>query len=99
MTDGHIMHYRGDRMNNEKKLRDAVPYDFTNRPVTELQSNRRLTIEGCRGIAEYTDVSIKIKTSDGTAAVYGRGLNITYLSTTAIIVEGYINRIEFEEWR
>ena len=95
----HIIRYRGDVMKSEKDLRNSVMCELANRPVTELWSNRKLTLEGCRRIEEYNDNCIKIKTSDGTAAVYGRELTIAFLSTSAIIIEGYINRIEFEEWR
>lgn len=90
-------------MNSEKKsghiIRDIVPVEFTNAPVIQLITNRRLTVEGCKGIEEYSDITIKIKTADGIAAAYGSGLNIKFLSTTAVIVEGRINRVEFEDWR
>ncbi len=86
-------------MNTEKDLRDIVPFELTNRPVTQIQSNRHLTVEGCKGLAEYTDICIRIKTSEGVISAYGTELIISLLSTTAVMVDGYINRIEFEEWK
>ncbi len=86
-------------MNSEKKLQSIVPYELTNRPVSEIIGNRQLTVEGCKGIEEYTEVLIKVKTTDGTLAAYGSDLNIKLLSTSAVIVGGVINRVEFEDWR
>ena len=90
-------------MNSEKSpgrfVRDIMPSEFTSTPVIQLVGNKRLTVEGCKGIEEYSDIVIKVKTADGTAAAYGSGLNIKFLSTTAVIVEGRINRVELEDWR
>ena len=86
-------------MKKKKKLRDIVPYELTKTPVSRIVGNRELTVEGSKGIEEYTEISIKVKTSDGLVCAYGTGLNIKLLSTSAVIVEGLINRIEFEEWR
>lgn len=86
-------------MNSGKNFSDIVPFELTNRPVTEIIGNRHLTVEGCRGIEEYTDIYIKVKTSDGIISAYGTKLNISLLNRSAVTVEGYINRIEFEEWK
>ena len=89
--------------NNSKKsikqsveeLRNILPAEFTNMPTIQLIGSRELTLDGCKGIAEYTDNAIKIKTTCGVISVSGYCLNIKYLSVNSVVIEGKIQCVEF----
>ncbi|MDE7390083.1 MAG: YabP/YqfC family sporulation protein [Lachnospiraceae bacterium] len=78
-----------------RDLRKCIPPELNNGPMIELCSNREITVDGCKGIVEYSEFAIKIKTGDGMIAINGRGLNIKYLSVSSIVVDGYITGLEF----
>ena len=88
---------------NEKKsviqsvgeLRNIFPPELTNASTLQVVGSRELTIDGCRGIVEYSDYSIKIKTTDGTVMIEGHSLNIKYLSVSSVVIEGRITGIDF----
>ena len=90
-------------MNKSKKnncqpkrgIRDCLPKELNNAPMMEICSNSEITVDGCRGIEEYSEYVIKINTSDGITAIEGKNLNIKYLSVSSVIVEGTIKSIEF----
>ncbi len=64
-------------------------------PVTEILSNREVTIDGCKGVSEYTECYISLDTSDGVITVNGRDLRIRYLSTSAVVIAGTVASVEF----
>ena len=89
--------------NNSKKsirqsvgeIRNILPAEFTNMPTIQLIGSRELTLDGCKGIAEYSDYTIKIKTTCGVVSVSGYCLNIKYLSMSSVVIEGKIQCVEF----
>lgn len=80
-------------------LKNKLPLELTNGAVIEICSDRQITIDGCKGISEYSDFTIKIKTSNGLIAVSGRYLTIKYLSVSSVVIEGKILNVEFIDWR
>lgn len=88
---------------NEKKaikktktdFKNIIPTELTNTPTIQLIGDKELTLDGCRGIVEYTDYSIKIKASCGVISVFGQRLNIKYLSVNSVVIEGRISSLEF----
>ena len=77
------------------ELKNILPAEFTNMPAIQLIGSRELTLDGCKGIAEYSDYAIKIKTSCGAVTVSGHCLNIKYLSVNSVVIEGKIRCVEF----
>lgn len=75
----------------------GIPMELGSAPVMEICSNREITLDGCRGIAEYTEYEIRLRTSHGIIAIDGKNLNIKYLSTSSIVVQGVIKKIEFSD--
>ena len=61
----------------------------------EMNGNRELFIEGCRGVVEYTETIIRVATADGGIKVIGRGMNLRNLTPDTLLVEGYILSVEF----
>ena len=61
----------------------------------QLNFNRQATIDGCRGIIDYYENLIKLKVLDGVVVFSGRGLSISSLSDTDVVIEGNIDTVEF----
>ncbi len=80
---------------NSKKFK-AFCKDMVNvSPYLEFISNREVTLDGCKGILEYRQDAIRINTSKMVVSFKGRGLNIKCLTTTSVIISGYITSVEF----
>ena len=83
---------------NDKSKRFFSP-EVLSSPCIQIIGNRELTLDGFKGIAEYTNNDIKIKTACGIICISGNNLNIKYLSITAVVIEGNISCIEFLDKR
>lgn len=79
-------------------LKNKLPLELTNSSVMEICSDRQITIDGCKGIVEYSDFMVRIKTSGGVVSICGRRLNIKYLSINSVVIEGKLLKLEFEDW-
>ncbi len=78
------------------KLSDKVPVDFKyNLPVIEFTGNKRAVIEGSTGVILYSGDIIKLNTRMSPITFKGRGLSINCISSTCVIVEGFILSVEF----
>jgi sporulation protein YqfC len=62
----------------------------------EIIDNKRITIEGCYGICEYTEEFIKINLPKGTLSVFGGHLQLSLMKEKDVTLEGKISSIEFE---
>ena len=81
------------------ELKNILPAEFTGMPTIQLIGSREFTLDGCKGIAEYSDYAIKIRTSCGVVCICGHRLNIRYLSINSVVVEGRISSVEFLDRR
>ena len=70
---------------------------FANPPIMQVVGSKELTIDGCKGIVEYSENIIKVKTACGIVIVNGFDLNIRYMSVSAMIIEGAIAEIKFDD--
>lgn len=61
----------------------------------ELTGNRRLEIDGCKGILEYGMETIRVNASRMVVKVTGRGLMIKCMTRDSVSIEGYIATVEF----
>lgn len=57
--------------------------------------NREVIFEGCKGVVEYTDQSIKLNTGKFLVAFNGRSMHIKSMTETNIIIVGFITSIEY----
>lgn len=78
-----------------RSIKECLPLEFNSGTMMEICSNREITVDGCRGIAEYSECVIKINTNQGLIAIEGKNLNIKYLSVSSVVIEGIIKSIEF----
>ncbi len=64
-------------------------------PCIELSGNREVLIEGSRGVLEYSPETVRVNTSDMILSVFGRGLDLRCISESALIIDGFVTRIDF----
>lgn len=62
----------------------------------EMFGNSEAIIEGCVGIAEYSETFVKLKIPKGYIKFLGRNLSMNFYTQTSVMVEGFILSIEFE---
>lgn len=62
----------------------------------EMKSNRKITVEGCRGIEEYDENVIRINVSKMLISFFGRDMQIRCLTSDALVITGFVTGIEFE---
>ena len=61
----------------------------------EMNANRELFIEGCRGVLENTDILIRVAAADFNIKVTGRDMELRNLTPDTLLVEGIITSVEF----
>ena len=61
----------------------------------EMNGNREVIVDGCRGILEYDENRIRIHAGKMVTCFQGRCLSIKCLTADSLIVEGFITSIEF----
>ncbi|MCI9273024.1 MAG: sporulation protein [Clostridiales bacterium] len=61
----------------------------------EMNGNREVIVDGCRGVLEYDEHKIRINTGKMITCFQGRCLSIKCLTSDSLIVEGFITSIEF----
>ena len=61
----------------------------------ELTGNRRAVVEGCRGILEYEDDTIRLNTTSGIVRFICRDLGMSCLTEDSAVVTGCILSVEF----
>ena len=74
-------------------LPDAIGKDC----VLEIRGRNYVSVREGGGILLYTPEQVKIKIPRGAVSVYGRRLCCTSYSAGAVGIEGYIDRVAFEE--
>ena len=87
----------GDNMFRDKKKKRFTPDipPIINAPCLEFSSNREVVIEGSKGVVEYSGECIRINTADVMLSFFGRELDLKCISESALIIAGYITKVEF----
>ncbi len=68
---------------------------FAQAPELSFRGNKEVVIEGSKGVLEYSEEVIRINTSIGLLCFEGRGLNLKCISSTQLIIDGFITKLEF----
>ena len=68
---------------------------FAKNARIELISNREATIDGCRGVLEYTPESIRVNIGHITVRFSGRGLELRSLNDHEAVITGFIAGVDF----
>lgn len=64
-------------------------------PFLQFNSNKEVTLDGCKGILEYQSDIIRVNTGRMVVVFKGRKLNIKCLTVASIVISGYITCVEF----
>ena len=62
----------------------------------EIFDNKRIIVEGCYGIHEYSNDYVKINLPKGTLTIFGNELQLSLMKERDITLDGNILSIEFE---
>ena len=87
-----------DERKNKKSILKSL--DFTKKIAKksvyiEIYDNNEIVLEGCKGILEYNDTTVKVNTGSYVFSVVGRGINIKCLTEASMVISGFITTIEF----
>ena len=85
VTGGEAMKQEGKGA--MKRLPSLYKEAMNHAPFLQFNSNKEVTLDGCRGILEYQKEMI--------IAFKGRGLNIKCLTASSLVIGGYITAVEF----
>ena len=64
-------------------------------PIVTMTGQIDVCIENYRGIIEYTDVLVRVKTKIGQIKVTGKELQIEYYTNDEMKVTGHITAVEY----
>lgn len=89
--------------NNEEEKKHTLVGTFLQLPETsisnmaqiDLMSNREALIEGCKGVVEYNEDYIRLNLGNMGVRFCGRSLQLRSMNEECVIVEGFIQSIEF----
>lgn len=88
----------GNSKDREKPLR-SLPAKYKevmgSAPFLQFNSNKEVTLDGCKGILEYQSDIIRVNTGRMVVVFKGRKLNIKCLTVASIVISGYITCVEF----
>ena len=86
----------GRMLRNRMAEASGLPKDVVlGMPILTITGQLELNLENYRGILEYTDTLIRIKTKIGQIKVSGTGLNVEYYTNDEMKVTGKITAIEY----
>lgn len=68
---------------------------LSNAARIEFMGNKKVVLDGCIGIVEYSDDIIRMQTGSGILRFSGRSLSISCLTEDSAIIEGNILSLEF----
>ena len=79
----------------EKGNRGIVELAGAQNTRIELEGNRRVELDGCKGILDYTTELIRIHVTGMIVKITGAQLLLRCMTTDALSIEGVICSIEF----
>lgn len=66
-------------------------------PKMSLLGNKECLIENCKGIIQYENEKIRLKTTIGEASVEGKSLHINEIGEGELLIKGQILNLRLEE--
>ena len=61
----------------------------------EMLGNKKVVLDGCKGVLDYNDTAVRLLLSNGTILFYGDDLRFNALSNGQAVIAGTIMTIEF----
>lgn len=86
-----------EKQRNRRCLSDVIPAEITDAPIIGMTGRREVTVDGFKGIEEYSEAEVTFRAGSELIAVCGTELVIKYMSLHTIVVGGRIGSVEFRE--
>jgi sporulation protein YqfC len=83
------------RKDREKKQKIQLSQIVSNEPKIEISGNREVIIDGCKGVVEYGEDSIKLNLGEVVLTLAGNGLVINSFDSSIAVITGQISDISF----
>ena len=64
-------------------------------PIVTLTGRFEVNVENYRGIIEYTDTLIRIKSKNGQIKITGKQLQIAYYTNDEMKITGHVDKVEY----
>lgn len=64
-------------------------------PIVTLTGQLEVNVENYRGIIEYTDILVRIKSKNGQIKIMGKNLRIAYYTNDEMKITGRIEKVEY----
>ena len=65
-------------------------------PLVQLNGSRQVTVEGHRGIRQYSPERIEVRTVRGCVCIEGRDLHVALLSRDCMVIRGTVRALSLE---
>ncbi len=80
-----------------RRISDVIPAELTDTPIIGMTGRKEITVDGFRGIEEYSGLGISFRAGNLVISVHGQELVIKYMSLHTIVVGGEISGVDFSE--
>lgn len=64
-------------------------------PIVTLTGRFEVNVENYRGIIEYTDTLIRVKSRNGQIKITGKKLQIAYYTNDEMKITGHVDKVEY----
>lgn len=88
------------RMNKQNRLEKIleIPKEISsNEPKITIMGFNQMLIENYKGILEYQEFFIRVRTFIGIININGFGLNLTEMTSDDILITGKVESLDFEQ--
>ena len=74
---------------------DESPQNIAGAPQITMFGNSLVQIEGCNGIIDYTETTIKISIKRGFITFFGKNFNVVSFYNTILSFSGEVSTLEY----
>lgn len=80
---------------DEREGGEAVEKYGVSGPVVEITGNRRVVVDGCDGIVDYSGQLVILRAGRLVLHLSGRDLRLVKLTESSAVVEGFLQQVEY----
>ena len=84
-------------MLHRNRMDPDLPPEALGALLVTAVGRRRMLIENHRGIAQYSEVCLRLNAAEGCLSVFGDGIRICVLGRHKLAIEGDIRSMEWEK--
>ncbi|MBO5745873.1 MAG: YabP/YqfC family sporulation protein [Clostridia bacterium] len=87
--------FKPDYNKKQRKVRFFESLPEISSTVLQIVGHREVLVDGCRGVVDYYDDRITLKTADGTVTLLGASLIVEEYLDGKLKIKGTLQSIEF----